>query len=169
MGVDLAGLLPAKTVEAGYMAVGYLNTLSTSIRQAFARWELHQPASLSARLLSVAVSGGAALIAWEMHDQWHFFDLLLPNSDRESLNHIVGSGAVLLALYPLTRGFLYVDYLAPSDMLRFGYRLLLAYVFCALSILFILWQSGTLFAIVWCLPVPLSIAFAMHKIHARIT
>ncbi len=168
IGVDLAGILPAKTVEADYMAVGYLNTLSTNIRQAFARWELHQPASLSARLLSLAVSGGAAIIAWEMHDQWHLFDLLLPRSDRESLNHIVGSGAVLMALYPLTRGFLYVDYLAPSDMLRFGCRLLLAYMLCSFSILFVLWKSVPLFALGWCLPVPLSIAFAMHKVHARI-
>jgi len=168
MGVDQAGLLPAKTVEAGYMAVGYLNTLSTSIRQAFARWELHQPASLSARLLSLAVSGGAALIAWEMHDQLQLFDFLLPKIDRESLSHIVGSGAVLLALYPLTRGFLYVDYLPPSDMLRFGYHLLLAYVLCALFILLVLWKSGTLFALGWCLPVPLSIAYAVHKYHARI-
>jgi hypothetical protein len=168
IGVDLAGLLPAKTVEAGYMAVGYLNTLSTSIRQVFAHWELSQSASLSARLLSLAVSCSAALIAWELHDQYHLFDLLLPRSDRESLNHIVGSGAILLALYPLTRGFLYVDYLAPSDMLKFGCSLLLAYVLCALFIFFVLWQSGTLLALGWCLPVPLSIAFAMHKVHARI-
>lgn len=168
IGVDQAGLLPVKTVEAGYVAVGYLNTLSTSIRQVFARWELHQPASLSAKLLSLVVSGGVALIAWEMHDQLHLFNLLLPRIDQESLNHIVGSGAVLLALYPLTRGFLYVDYYPPSVMLRFGCCLLLAYVLCALSISLVLWKLGTLFALGWCLPVPLSIAFAMHKIHARI-
>ena len=168
IGIDLAGLLPAKTVEAGYMAVGYLNTLNTSIRQVFAHWELRQSATLLARLLSLAVSSGAALIAWEMHDQCHLFDLLLPRSDQESLNHIVGSGAVLLAIYPLTRGFLYVDYLAPSDMLKFGCSLLLAYVLCALFILFIIWKFGAIFALGWCLPVPLSIAFAMHKLHARI-
>ncbi len=166
--VDRSGLLPRGTVEASYMAVGYLNTLSTTMRQVFSGWELQSGQSLFAQVFSVFLSVGAAVFVFWIHFRFQIFDIFLPNVARESLNHIVISVSIFLALYPLTRGFLYADYLPPEDLLRFAFDLVLAYVsgMCLLMLIFWGLQGG--WALAWFAPVPLSIGFAIFRCHARI-
>lgn len=155
-------LSPAGSMALPYISVGYLNAEQTALRQTLAWWELKGYGAIREQIRAVAAAIGIVAVCWLLFERSEPVKFLLPHLGLKDRRIVLESASVAFIAYPLTRGFLYADYLAREALHSLWIRLIIA--FFASELLVIALNSSVCGRAtgIWNLPVQVAIAIAMR-------
>lgn len=140
--------------EPAYTSTGFLNAEATALRQVFASSErrsfLGEKSSGRFGLISVTCLI-AALLLWNVESITDQHLLILPDLENGGTRTILRALAVYVALYPLTLGFAFSDYLPTSQVRLLAISLVIstAVLFCLAAGFQPLWTGDDLSGEVW--------------------
>ena len=158
--------LPSAQRNANLISVGYVNTLMTILRQTFNQWEHpeHQQ-NRSINILIFAAFPFISIIFGLIALHTNLATPFLPQIEKPLQDQIAIICCVTLAAFPLTRGFLYVDYLAPRILKRFWIILAssFALIISALFLITSLFNSQVIETYAWPALTILSIFIAVKN------
>jgi hypothetical protein len=123
--------------QAAYVSTGFMNAMSTALRQVFAHQErecLFGRQSFSSIIFTSAVCFSIAMTLWWL-PYTPYFEKYAPHYiESTDATYVVRSLAIAALLHPVTIGFSFVDYLRPYQIRRFTAVLAASALFFAMSI-----------------------------------
>ncbi len=140
--------------EPAYASTGFLNAQATALRQVFASAErrsfLGEKSLTQFGLISISCLI-AALLLWNVDSITDNHLLILPDLENGGTRTILRALAVYAALYPLTVGFAFTDYLPISQIRPLAISLMIstAVLFGLAAVFQPLWTSEDLTGEVW--------------------
>ena len=152
---------PIHSIEAMYGAVGYVNTLAVGLRQVLSSWELDLMKPPSIRwLMAIFIFG--SMLAVLLQQYFGFFNVFLPRMARDSLVKIIEACGIFVVIFPLTRGFLYLDYRSPVKVKQFAKAVLFSLLISVVIVVIAIRMGGDLVSPLWAAVAPLSIALGLR-------
>lgn len=160
-----AQLSPEQSISC-LAAVAYVNTVNVLLRQTLSTWEHPdiQRSRLSLGLMTLALFILTSLGAW-LARYTSLIQYALPALSDTAIEHVLISCVAAATCFPLTRGFLFSDYLPPPELTHLWQRL--ATSFLAMLVAFVVMISvnpNTSALLLWPVIVPLSIGFSLQKL-----
>ncbi|PRY84720.1 hypothetical protein [Donghicola tyrosinivorans] len=151
---DFAFLHENNKSEAAYTSTGFLNAEATALRQVFASSErenfLGEKSSGRFAIISI-ICQIVALLLWNFESFTEQHLLILPDLENGGTRTILRALAVYVALYPLTLGFAFADYLPTSQvrLLAFSLAISTSILLCLAAAFQSLWTGEQLSKEVW--------------------
>ena len=153
--------LPPSVAQGVLASVGYVNALAVGMRQLGSGWERETGQKPAPGILVVAL-GLVGVSAIALQAQWGAFDPLLPRLASASKLQIVAACAAYLVAYPISRGFLFADYLSPARLRQVAWQLLLWFPLAVLTALAATIAAGFPAAVLFAAATPFALALAMR-------